>query len=136
MASHERCPGATMYAVTKGFHYLTVVISIGFFLVRAAWMVQDSSRLGELWVRIAPHAVDTVLLVTGVLLVIQTERYPLPDWLLAKLTAVLFYIVLGSLALRRAPTRTWRIVSLGGALVAAGYVVSVAFTRSTLPGLG
>ena len=98
-------------------------------------MLAASPRLQARWVRVAPHVVDTVLLASGVWLVILTGRYPLPDWLIAKLAGLVCYIVLGSLALRRAPTRDLRVVSLVGALLAACYVVLAALARSALPGL-
>ena len=124
-----------MFAVIKTVHLVTVVSSISFFLVRAVWMVESPARLHERWVRIAPHMVDTVLLASGVLLVLMTGRYPLPDWLLAKLAGLVCYIVLGSLALRRAPSLKLRLLSLVGALAAVCYVVLAAVTRSALLGV-
>ena len=121
-----------MFTLTKTLHLLTAFTSISFFAVRAVWMLQESLRLSERWVRVAPHVVDTVLFITGVALVVQTDRWPLPGWLVAKLTALVVYVVLGSLALRRAPTRDLRIASLVGALVAFCVVVMVALTRFAL----
>ena len=47
-------------------------------------------------------------------------------WLTTKLALVLLYVVLGSLALKRAPTSPWRRVSLVAALLVfvAVYVVA------------
>ena len=124
-----------MFAMTKTLHLVTVITSLSFFVLRAFWMVQTAARLNARWVRITPHVIDTALFVSGVLLVVQTGRYPLPDWLVAKFIGLLCYIVFGSLALRRAPTLTLRVVSLAGALVAGCYVVLVALTRSVLLGV-
>ncbi len=124
-----------MFAVTKTVHLVTVITSLSFFVLRAVWMVRAAARLNAAWVRIAPHVIDTGLLASGVLLVVETGRYPLPAWLIAKLIGLLCYIALGSLALRRAPTLTLRVASLAGALVAACYVVLVALTRSVLLGV-
>ena len=124
-----------MFAVAKTVHIATVVITIGFFMVRAAWMLDVSPLLGRRWVRVVPHVIDTLLFFSGVALVALTQRYPLPGWLIAKLTGLVVYIVLGSLALRRAPTEALRVVSLAGALLAVSYVVMVALTRSALLGI-
>lgn len=115
---------------TITFHVACAVFSVGFFLVRAAWMIQSSALLQRLWVRVAPHVVDTVLFITGVLL---AHRLGWPDWLFFKLAAVVSYIVFGALALRRAPSRRLQLASLVVALASVAYVVSVALTRSTTP---
>lgn len=112
------------------FHVVCATFSVGFFVVRALWMIRRSGLLDLLWVRVAPHVVDTVLFVTGVLL---AQRVAWPDWLLVKLAAVLSYIVFGALALRRAPTRGLQLASLVLALASVAYVVSVALSRSAIP---
>jgi uncharacterized membrane protein SirB2 len=124
-----------MFVFAKAVHITTIVTSISFFLLRAIWMIESSPQLQRRWARIAPHAIDTLLLASGVSLVMLTDSYPLPDWLIAKLSGVVVYIVLGSLALRRAPTPNLRLVSLVGALMAVCYVVMVAVTRSALLGV-
>ena len=124
-----------MFAVVKAVHITTVVTTISFFMVRAVWMIESSPRLEQRWVRTVPHVIDTVLFLSGAVLVLLTDRYPLPGWLIAKLGGLAVYIVLGSLALRRAPTQELRIVSLVGALLAVSYVIMVALTRSALLGV-
>lgn len=111
-------------------HVGCAIVSVGFFLVRAGWMIQRSALLQRLWVRVAPHVVDTVLFVTGVLL---AQRVEWPSWLIVKLAAVISYIIFGALALRRAPSRQLQLASLVVALVSVAYVISVALTRSATP---
>jgi uncharacterized membrane protein SirB2 len=53
-------------------------------------------------------------------------------WLLAKIVALLAYIVLGAIALRRARTRALRIVAFAGAVLTFVYIVGVALTRDPL----
>jgi uncharacterized membrane protein SirB2 len=50
-------------------------------------------------------------------------------WLLAKIVALLAYIVLGSLALRRGRTRGLRSAAFAGAVLTFVYIVGVALTR-------
>ena len=63
-------------------------------------MLRSSPRLSARLTRIAPHVVDTVFLATGIALVLQLDlpvmRSP---WLLAKLTALVAYVVLGMIAM-------------------------------------
>jgi uncharacterized membrane protein SirB2 len=58
------------------------------------------------------------------------------DWLKAKLLALVSYIVLGTIALRRGPTPAIRALAFASALVTLGYMVAVATTRNPLPFIG
>ena len=100
-------------------------------------MLTGSDLLQRPWVKIGPHVVDTLLLVTGIWLVVQTYQYPWDHaWLAAKLVALVAYIVLGSIALRRGRTRAIRAAALVAALTVFGFMVAVAVTRSATLGLG
>ena len=93
-------------------------------------MLAGSPLLQARFVRIAPHVVDTALLGSAVWLALFLHQYPFVDgWLTAKLAALIAYIALGSVALRRGRTGAVRAWAFAAALVAAGYIVSVALTR-------
>jgi uncharacterized membrane protein SirB2 len=65
---------------------------------------------------------------------IETRQYPLAQaWLTAKIAAVVVYIVLGSVALKRGRTRAIRVSAWVGALATYGYIVAVALTHDALP---
>lgn len=125
------------YALLKLTHVSSVVVSgCGFFL-RGLWMVQGSPLLQRRWVKVAPHVVDTVLLASALALVIVTRQYPWTHgWVLAKILALVLYIGLGMVALRRGRTQAIRIASALGAVLTFGYIVSVALTRDPLGVLG
>ncbi len=55
------------------------------------------------------------------------------DWLKAKLVALLAYILLGSIALRRGRSLVIRAGALVAALVTLSYIVAVALTRNPWP---
>ena len=117
----------------KMIHVSSVIISISLFVLRGLWMMADSPRLQQRWVRIVPHLNDTILLISAVLLAIALEQYPLShDWLTAKVIALLLYIGLGVYALKRAPSKTWRVVCWMLALATVAYIVMVALTRQPL----
>ena len=81
-----------------------------------------------------PHVIDTVLLVSAIALAAMTAQYPfVQPWLTAKILALLVYIVLGTVAIRRGRTRRVRIVAWILALVVFGYIVVVAHTRDPFP---
>jgi uncharacterized membrane protein SirB2 len=53
-------------------------------------------------------------------------------WLWAKVIALLVYIGLGTIALKRGRTRGVRIAAFAGALATFAYIVSVAIAKSPL----
>ena len=104
------------------------------FVVRGGWMLRRSPMLARRWVRVAPHVVDTLLLLSGILLVVRHQIYPNEQpWLAAKLAALLLYIVLGSIALKRGKTPTVRALAFVGALAVFGYMLVTANARAPLP---
>lgn len=108
--------------------YLTVVG----FVVRGIWALTDSPLRREKWVRITPHVVDTLLLLSGVTLIFQLGLSPFSGWLGAKLLGLLAYIGFGVVTMR-ASNRRLQVAGFVGALAAVAYIFAVAFTRSPVP---
>jgi uncharacterized membrane protein SirB2 len=112
-------------------HVSAATLSLALFVLRGAWMLLDSPRLQDRWVRVVPHVVDTVFLAAGIALAVRIEQYPfVHGWLTAKVFALIAYIVLGTIALKRGKTRAIRAMAFGGALAVFGYIVGVARTRN------
>ena len=87
--------------------------------------------------RVLPHLVDTLLLASAVGMLVVLEVSPFAfDWLSAKLAALLVYIALGMVALRFGRSRQLRIGAFWLALATGLYIVSVAYTKSPMGGLG
>ncbi|HSO07077.1 MAG TPA: SirB2 family protein, partial [Pelomicrobium sp.] len=118
------------YAALKHLHVATVAISYALFVVRGVWMMRGSPMLQRKWVRVLPHVNDTVLLLAGVSLAVMISQYPFAaGWLTAKVLALIVYIGLGMVAIRRGRTRGVRIAAwIAGQLVFA-YIVLVAVTK-------
>lgn len=118
------------YATLKLVHVSSAVLSIAGFAARGALMLSGSPLLGSRFVRIAPHVVDTVLLGSAVALAWLSAQYPfvLP-WLTAKVVALVAYVVLGSVALKRGTTKGVRGIAFLLALCTVLYIVSVALSR-------
>jgi uncharacterized membrane protein SirB2 len=122
------------YALIKHLHLVTVVITLALFLLRGVWMMMDSPRLQARWARIVPHINDTLLLASGIALAVLMQQYPLVHgWLTAKLFALIAYIVLGTLALKRGKTKAQRVTAWIAALLVFGYMLAVARAHDPLP---
>jgi uncharacterized membrane protein SirB2 len=122
-----------LYLTLKLVHVACAIASISGFALRGILMLLDSPLLATRFARIAPHAVDTVLLASALWLAALLGQYPfVQGWLTAKVLALIAYIVLGTAALKRARSKTVRTVAFALALTAAAYIVSVALTRDPL----
>jgi uncharacterized membrane protein SirB2 len=77
--------------------------------------------------RYAPHLVDTVLLISALMLTTIIRQYPfVQGWLTLKVLLLVAYIVLGSIALKRGRTRRIRVAAFIAALASVLYLFSVA----------
>ncbi|WP_312738213.1 SirB2 family protein [Atlantibacter hermannii] len=128
---------ATYFAL-KHVHILTAFLSVSLFILRYWWQYRGSAMSTKRWVRIVPHVNDTLLLGTGVALVLNTHFYPFTPqgaWLTEKLFGVIIYIVLGFIALGRRPRSQqvrWIAFLLG--LVVIYIVIKLATTKIPLLG--
>ena len=116
-----------MFHLTKTMHVLCALASFTLFVLRGVWMLRDSPQRSRRWVRILPHAIDTLLLASAIALTLMLREYPLTHaWLSAKLLAMLLYIGLGLIALRHGRTKGVRAVAWIGAMAVFVYIASVA----------
>ncbi len=119
------------YLATKYLHTVVALLTISGFVLRGFWMVRESPLLEHRLTRIAPHVIDTVLLVSGVTMLAMLSLNPLTEaWLVAKFAGLLLYILLGTLAIRRGPTKETRIVALVAAVAVFAWVIGVALAKA------
>jgi len=122
---------ALAYDELKAAHVASAAASLALFVLRGAWMIGAPHRLKRRWVRVVPHVIDTVLLVSAIALAVMIGNYPgTHGWLTAKVAGLFAYIVLGSIALKLGRTRGVRIAAFAAALAMFAYIVSVAITKS------
>jgi uncharacterized membrane protein SirB2 len=121
------------WALLKQAHVgLAILTALGF-VVRGYWMLMESPRLRARWVRIVPHVIDALLLASGITMAVGLAISPMArPWLAAKLVAVVIYIGLGTVALKRGRTYGQRVAALSASLLVLAYIVAVAITRNPL----
>jgi uncharacterized membrane protein SirB2 len=126
-----------MWWFLKYVHLTCVVLSGAGFFIRGIWMIRESPRLHEKWVRVLPHIIDTTLLVSAILLAWQIRQYPFGHaWLTAKVLALVAYIVIGAIGLKYGKTKKIRVTAWLVAMAIFLYIVLVALTRQVLPYIG
>ena len=120
--------------IIKYFHIGSVLLSYILFFLRGAWMLRNAPVLQQRWVKVLPHIVDTALLLSAVTLAVQLSISPLSaPWLMAKIIALLLYIFLGTIAIKRGKTREIRVAAWLSAQLVFIYIVAVALSHNPLP---
>ena len=124
------------YPWLKDLHVATVILTGLLFVLRYYWMARERLADRGRWIGVLPHINDSLLLFSGIAMAVSIRQYPLTDaWLTAKLFALLAYIIIGSLALKRGSTRRIRLWAGLGALACYLYIVAVALSHSPRPSL-
>lgn len=120
-----------MIVFAKNIHVTCVILTWLLFFVRGIWMLRDSPLLGRKLTKRVPPLIDTLLLVSAIVLVVTSHQYPVTQaWLTAKLIALLFYIGLGMIALTYGRTKKIRSAAWFSAQLCFFYIVAVALTRN------
>ncbi|PMR77562.1 regulator SirB [Billgrantia endophytica] len=121
------------YFLVKHLHMTTAGLSLAFFILRAWWSAREAPILGRPWVKVVPHIIDTLLLTFGILLMVMLSMWPHQHpWLAAKILALLTYIGLGTVAIKRGRTPQIRVMAALAAVVAFLYMVGAAVHNDPL----
>jgi uncharacterized membrane protein SirB2 len=121
------------YGLVKWIHVITVMVNIvlllgrgGLSLFHVPWRQWKPFR----WL---PHANDTVLLLSAIVLCVLLGQYPLVNhWLTAMVLATVVYIVLGAMALKPQHGALKRVVLLISCFLVFSYISGVARTHNPM----
>ncbi|MFP4296029.1 MAG: SirB2 family protein [Halothiobacillaceae bacterium] len=116
-------------------HALAVVLSLLGFILRGVWMLKESPMLRARWVRITPHVVDTVLLVSALIAawLIYWQHGVHPNFLTVKIVGLILYIGLGLVALRFGKTKAIRASAWALAILLFLYLMMVGGKKTANP---
>lgn len=114
------------YLLIKHLHVTAAALSIIFFIIRAYWSVTENGLLQKKAVKIAPHIIDTVLLVAAILLSMMLGPAAAQPWVLTKIVLLIVYIGVGTIAIKRGRTPASRAVAAIIAVMIFIYIVGVA----------
>lgn len=92
----------------KHFHMTLAALTILGFIIRSVWLFRGSQILQKKVVKILPHIIDTFLLVSGIILMVQTHRTALHQfpWLTVKILLIVTYILFGIKMFRASESKT------------------------------
>jgi len=118
----------------KTVHIISAAGIYILFFLRGIWSLNGSTVMCQRWIKIVPHVVDTLLIVSAIALAFSIRQYPFVDtWLTAKIIALLLYIMLGAVALRYGRSKTVRFSAWILAQLVLGYIVLVAINHNPWP---
>lgn len=118
-----------MYMAFKHLHLLMVVLSVILLFIRFGMMLKGSALLQTKLLKVGPHLVDTLLILSAVALMLTINQYPFVNsWLTEKFIALLAYIALAVMAVRGRTTAI-RWLCFLGALGWLGLMVRVALSK-------
>lgn len=88
------------------------------------------------FVKVAPHVIDTLLLLSGLTLCFIIKQYPFQDaWLTEKIGAVVAYIFLATIALKANRNTLFKVFAALGAIAWIVYAAKIAmFKQAVLMG--
>lgn len=121
-----------LFLPLRSVHMTCAALSILGFFIRWIWMLRDSPMLHKRAVKVVPHIVDTLLLLSAITLVGIIGFGPNAAWLSAKIAGLIVYIVLGTFALKRGRTKGARAVFGVLAIIVFAFIASVARTHNPL----
>lgn len=122
-----------LIAIIKFIHVTMVELTLVSFVLRGIWMFTGSEMFQLKWVKIVPHIIDTLLILSAVTLATLLSFNPLEQpWLLTKIVALLFYISLGLIAFRFGRSKWQRMIAWLLALMVLIYIALVAINKQAL----
>ncbi|MGY0638299.1 MAG: SirB2 family protein [Paraglaciecola chathamensis] len=122
-----------MYTAVKHIHLTCIALSVLLFIMRFIWTMTQSSMLQKKWVKITPHIVDTLLILSAATLCVLISQYPfVTPWVTEKLVGLFMYVFMVALALKMARTNFMRIIGFIGALSWIAFTALVAISKQPI----
>jgi uncharacterized membrane protein SirB2 len=122
-----------MYEIVQHTHLTAIALSVVLFLLRFVLNAMQSPMLQKKWLKILPHIVDTLLLLSAATLCVMLKQYPFVDaWVTEKLLALVMYIFMVTLALKLGRSSFMRGIGLVGALSWIAYAGMVAVSKQPI----
>lgn len=107
----------SLYPAVKHTHMMFIALSVIFFIVRFVLHLRQSPIMEKKFVKVAPHIIDTFLLLSGITLCFMIQQFPMVDqWLTEKIICVVAYIVLGFMALKSNRNKLFKFFAFLGAI--------------------
>lgn len=108
-----------MYLIVKHTHLTIIALTLIFFFINFALTIKGSSMVNNKLLKIGPHVLYTLFIITAIYLVVTSplQLYPIVNsWASSKLGGFVFYILSIAFALKWAKSTIWRFVGFISAI--------------------
>jgi uncharacterized membrane protein SirB2 len=113
----------------KIFHLTFILLSISTFIGKVILSETHPAILKQKALKIAPHVIDSLLLLSGITLIFQGGWLSMEyGWIFAKILALVGYIALGVIVMRNRGKTKW--LAFIGAMLCFMYIGIVAVTKN------
>tara|TARA_R110002167_G_scaffold247863_2_gene453754 strand:+ start:128629 stop:129021 length:393 start_codon:yes stop_codon:yes gene_type:complete len=120
----------TYYTLIKNLHIMLALVSVALFAYRWLRSICTSTGFKPKHLKVLTHFNDTLLLLTGVVLVALLQMNVADQaWLIAKLIALVVYIGLGVLAIK-CHHRGQKLLAGTAALLVFSYIVGASMSHA------
>ncbi|MEN8771160.1 MAG: SirB2 family protein [Glaciecola sp.] len=117
----------------KHLHLTAIALSLLFLILQVATHLMDSKMKEAKWLKVLPHIINTVLIITAIGLCVTLAQYPfVHDWVTSKLIGLVAYVLLAVVAVKWARTNAMRVFALIGAVAWLGLTGKIAITKTAL----
>ena len=126
----------SLYPAVKHLHFTFIALSVLLLTVRFVLHLRQSALMEQKLLKIAPHVIDTFLLLSGLTLCFMIQQFPFVDpWMTEKIGAVVAYIVLGAIAIKANRNKLFKVFAYLGAIGWLVYAAKLAhFKQAVLLG--
>jgi uncharacterized membrane protein SirB2 len=115
----------------KSIHIFLVLFSLFSFVSRVILSEIRPAVLQKKWLKIAPHVLDTLLIMSGIILVIKGQWFSAQhNWLIGKLVVLVFYVGFGILTMHSLGKKRW--LAFTAAIGCFAYIMVVAISKNPL----
>lgn len=122
-----------MYAGLLLLHKIAVLTSISVFFIRGLGVIYSREWVTRKPVKIVPHVIDTVLILSAVGIVLVTPFAFSDPWILMKTLGVLVYVALSVVVFKVAKSRAQRALFWVLNLAVLFFLVAVAVEKQVWP---
>lgn len=120
-----------IYPQLRTLHMTCAYVSVALFVLRHVLNLYQVNWRRWRALKIMPHVIDSVLLLSAILLTIALSQYPFAQsWLTVKVVALVVYILLGMQALNLRNSQGARRLAFMAAVIVFGFIVTVAQSHS------
>ena len=120
------------FLLLKYIHIFSVAASFALLFIRGVWLMQSYPPAPEKWVKVLPHVIDGLLIVTALGMIYAHPPVMGGEWMAHKIGWILLYVALAVYVSRFARLMAVRLLGWLTALLVFLYITSIAVMHNPI----